>query len=181
MFYQHGAGVCHSGWRSGMVAMLQEYRKLMPYALMDGHAMDINDANISANFNAISIGFSIPNMVEGRQSFSSGLSFYHDWMTKPLREPKITMIESAVRLQIGYGYGFAPGSLTEEISSQCANSNSVPDAPVPGNGDACTRPPNGEQPKPGYLSPQTFMFSRSEYQYDRISNCNSLMGCAGRI
>jgi hypothetical protein len=159
-------------WRSGMVAMLKEYRKLMPHSLLDGHAMDINDANISANFNAISIGFTVPNIVEGRNSFSSGLSFYQEWMTKPAREPKITMIESAVRLQISYGYGFAPGSLTQEISHACANSNSRANVGVPANGDACTKPSDD---KKGYLSPETFMFARSEYQYMRFGLGLTLM------
>ena len=78
------------------------------------------------------------------------------------------MVESAVRFMFGYGYGF-DRDLETEISSSCANSNSVPGAPVPGNGDACAGSPSQ---RPGYISPQTFMFARSEYQYMRF-------GCAG--
>lgn len=43
-------------WRSGMVAELEMFREMMPHALLDGHAMNLQDANITANFNAISIG-----------------------------------------------------------------------------------------------------------------------------
>jgi hypothetical protein len=39
-----------------MVAELEMFREMMPHALLDGHAMNLQDANITANFNAISIG-----------------------------------------------------------------------------------------------------------------------------
>ena len=79
---------------------------MMPHALMDGHiSVDAmrNDANISGQFNAVSIGFTVPRMVE-TESFADGMAQYRDWMTIPSRQPHITMIESAVRLQLGYGY-----------------------------------------------------------------------------
>ena len=114
-------------WRAGMVRELELFRKLMPHALMDGHiSVDAmrNDANISGQFNAVSIGFTVPRMVEGLESFADGMAQYRDWMTIPSREPHITMIESAVRLQLGYGYGFG-ANLTKLISPDCENSNSV--------------------------------------------------------
>lgn len=40
----------------------------MPYALMSGHAMDPTDEGIDQVFNAISIGFTTPEVVEGNQS-----------------------------------------------------------------------------------------------------------------
>ena len=151
-------------WRSGMQAMLASFRALMPHAVLDGHAMDVGDANITALFNAISIGFTTPEIVERRTPFASGWTDYQQWMTLPTHTPRITMIESAVRFQFGYGYGF-DRDLETLISSDCANSNSVPGAPPPANGNACY--PTTPQ-KPGYISPQTFMLARSEYQYMRV-------------
>lgn len=81
------------------------------------------------------------------------------------------MIESAVRLKLGYGYGFN-NDLQTLISYDCENSNSVPGAPPPGNGDACF--PTQPQ-KPGYILPQTFMLARSEYRYFRFGLGFTLM------
>ena len=128
-------------WRSGMVRELALFRERMPHALMDGHisvqAMR-DDANISGQFNAVSIGFTVPRMVEGLESFAVGRAQYHDWMSIPPREPHITMVESAVRLQLGYGYGFGH-NLTLGISHGCENSNSVPGAAPPAIGRACSQ------------------------------------------
>ena len=158
-------------WRSGMVAELQMFREMMPHALMDGHAMHLEDANISASFNAISIGFTTPEIIEGRTSFAQGFKQYQDWMTLPQREPHITMVESAVRFQIGYGYGFGH-NLTVQISDDCENSNSVAGAPTPAIGDACA---NAAGAAPGFLSPETYLFARSEYQYMRFGLGFTLM------
>jgi len=158
-------------WRAGMVNEISLFREMVPFGLLHGHAMDISDSNISSQFNAMSIGFTAPSMVEQRTSFSSGLSIYDDWMTKPTRSPKVTMVESAVRFQLGYGYGF-DRDLSTLISPDCKNSNSIPGAPVPGNGDACT--PTQPQTQ-GYIMPQTYMFARSEYQYMRFGLGFTLM------
>lgn len=162
-------------WRAGMVNMIQMFRALMPYAIMSGHAMDVSDVNITSNFNAISIGFVPPLIVEGYESFNSGLSDYDAWMTLPTREPKITMVESAVRLMFGYGYGF-DRDLETLVDYNCSNSDSVPGAPVPGNGDACA--PTSPM-RAGYMRPDTFMFARSEYRYMRFGLGFTLMrdGC----
>jgi hypothetical protein len=158
-------------WKDGMIAMIQQFRRLMPLAILDGHAMDILDPNISNNFNAISIGFTTVEILERYQSFSSGLATYNQWMTMPVKTPRITMIESAVRFQLGYGYGFN-NDLSTDISQDCLNSHSIPGAPMPGIGDACY--PTTAQ-KPGYLLPQTFMTARSEYQYFRFGLGFTLM------
>ena len=158
-------------WRAGMVRMIELFRELMPAGLLDGHAMDISDANISAQFNAISIGFTTPQIVERFTSFADGLAFYDSWMTQPARSPKITMVESAVRFQLGYGYGFDQ-DLETLINRECENSNSTPGAPVPGIGDACN--PTSPQ-APGYILPQTFLLARSEYQYFRFGLGFTLM------
>ena len=164
-------------WRAGMVAELDMFRVLMPHALMDGHisadAMR-QDTNISTMFNAVSIGFTTPYVIEGVTTFADGIKEYTDWMTIPTRTPHITMVESAVRLQLGYGYGFG-NNLTSPITFACENSNSVPGAAPPANGDACTqgtRKGFGQ----GFLKPQTYMFARSEYQYMRFGLGYTLMG-----
>lgn len=77
-------------WRAGMVSMINQFRALMPDALLSGHAMDVEDENITGAFNAISIGFTTPLVIEGYETFSSGFSNYDAWMTKPSRDPKIT-------------------------------------------------------------------------------------------
>jgi len=158
-------------WKEGMVAMIARFRDAMPHAVLDGHAMDVTDGNITAQFNAISIGFTTPSVIERYTPFSQGLQQYRDWMSKPVRSPKVTMVESAVRFMLGYGYGFndALGTL---ISHACENSNSVPGAPVPGIGDACF--PSAPQ-KPGYILPQTFYLARAEYQYMRFGLGFTLM------
>ena len=158
-------------WKSGMVSMIAQFRALMPDALLDGHAMDIADGNISAQFNAISIGFTTPEIVERRTTFASGLAMYNAWMTVPARSPKVTMVESAVRFQLGYGYGFNT-DLATLISPACENSNSVPGAPMPGIGDACVPT---QQVSPGYMLPQTWLFARSEFQYFRFGLGFTLM------
>jgi hypothetical protein len=151
-------------WKLGMAAELDQFRASMPYAILDGHAMDITDSVVSSLFNAISLGFIAPQAVEGYVSFASALGTYTAWMTQTAHTPRVTMMESAVRLQFGYGYGFN-GDLQTLISSNCSNSHSVPGAPMPGIGNACD-PPGPE--RPGYILPQAFLFARSEYQYMRF-------------
>jgi hypothetical protein len=162
-------------WRSGMVAELDRFRELMPNALMDGHISVTalrQDSNISGMFNAVSIGFTTPEIMEGRRTFTEGMKQYQDWMEIPTREPHITMVESAVRLQLGYGYGFGK-NLTGPIPSACENSNSVQGAPPPAIGDACAHPLPGYTQ--GFLKPQTYLFARSEYQYMRFGLGYTLM------
>jgi hypothetical protein len=45
-------------------------------------------------------------MVEGLETYQNCQETYKRWMTETIHTPRITMIESAVRLQFGYGYGF---------------------------------------------------------------------------
>jgi hypothetical protein len=112
-------------WKAGMVSMLNQFRSMMPHAILHGHAMDVSDDNISTVFNAMSIGFVVPQIVQQRQSFASAFQTYNDWMLLPTRSPKLTMVESAVRLQLAYGYGFN-NDIATLISFDCRNSNSVP-------------------------------------------------------
>jgi hypothetical protein len=158
-------------WKLGMVGMLQAFRSLMPSAILDGHAMDITDGNVSALFNAISLGFIVPQTVEGFVSFSESFGTYSAWMSQPSHSPRLTMVESAVRLQLGYGYGFN-GDLATLITFNCTNSNSDPGAPMPGIGPACD--PTAPQ-RPGYMLPETFLLARSEYRYMRFGLGFTLM------
>ena len=159
-------------WRAGMVNMIALLRQKLPHGILDGHAMDVGDANITAQFNAISIGFVAPEIVEGLRPFAQGLATYNAWMTLPQRSPRVTMVESAVRFQLGYGYGF-DRDLQTLIPRACENSNSVPGAPPPAIGDACGPPPPGSPA--GYLPPQTFLLARSEYRYMRFGLGFTLM------
>ena len=93
-------------WRAGIVGELRMFRERMPNALMSGHAMPAADADIQSIFNAISIGFTPVSMLEGKKTFWEGWAEYEGWMTLPKPTPHITMVESAVRFQLGYGYGF---------------------------------------------------------------------------
>jgi len=162
----------NQAWHDGMVAMLTAARQMHPYMVLSGHAMDVNDGNITALFNAISIGFTTPQMIEGFTTFEDGLTNYKNWLSMPLHEPRVTMVESAVRLQLGYGYGFN-NDLGTLIPRNCINSHSDPHAPMPGIGDACI--PSAPQ-KPGYLLPQTFLLARSEYRYFRFGLGFTLLG-----
>lgn len=91
-------------WKAGLMHELTSLRAMAPWALLSGHAMTL-DADIAAIFNAISIGFQIPLVKEGLRDFDAMLSDYRAWMTQP-RPPRITMLEGAIPLMIGYGYGF---------------------------------------------------------------------------
>ncbi len=164
----------NAAWHDGMVAMLSAARQLHPSMVLSGHAMDVSDGNITALFNAISIGFTAPLIVEGRAGFEEGLATYQDWLSLPLHQPRVTMVESAVRLALGYGYGF-DSDLETLIPRACINSHTSPDplAPMPGIGSACQ--PTAPQ-APGYLPPQTYLLARSEYQYFRFGLGFTLLG-----
>lgn len=99
-------GVFDAKWRAGIIGELQMFRELMPNAAMSGHAMSPVDLDIQQIFNAISIGFTTVYVIEGLKSFEEGWQEYQNWMTLPKQLPHVTMVESAVRLQLGYGYGF---------------------------------------------------------------------------
>lgn len=96
-----------AAWRAGLLHQLRRLRELLPNAILSGHAQDINDPEIAAIFNATSIGFDLPDVIEGRIPFADAWSRYQAWQMQA-RPPVGTMIESAVPLQIGYGYGYLP-------------------------------------------------------------------------
>lgn len=132
-------------WRAGIIGELRMFRNLMPNAVMSGHAMSPTDPDIQAIFNAISIGFTTVDMIEGKKSFQTGWQEYLDWMTLPKPQPHITMVESAVRLQLGYGYGFDT-QLAPKFQGQ-----------------------------PGFIPKETYQFSAHEYRYMRFGLAYTLM------
>ena len=93
-------------WRAGVLHELRFFRSLMPAAIMSGHAMDVNDPDVASIFNAISIGFQMPEVIEDLRSFADAKMFYDAWFSLPQHKPHITMMESAIFLAIGYGYGY---------------------------------------------------------------------------
>ncbi|GAB4458832.1 MAG: hypothetical protein Kow00120_27220 [Anaerolineae bacterium] len=103
-----------AAWRAGVLHELATFRRLMPHALMAGHALDIEEPAIAETFNGVGIGFSTVDVIEGRGISSRGLvrfpqlwTFYSAWNTQA-RRPHITSVESAPPHQIAYGYGYAP-------------------------------------------------------------------------
>eukprot|EP00937_MAST-01D_sp_MAST-1D-sp2_P001252 g1252.t1 len=96
-----------AAWRAGVLLSLRLFRAAAPHALLSGHAMDPTDPGLAGIFNGISIGFDVPLMVEGERSVDECVGRARAWHTLPsVREPRVTMVESAPPLQIGYGYGF---------------------------------------------------------------------------
>jgi len=96
-----------AAWRAGILRELRTIRTLLPHAILSGHGMDIRDPEIAAIFNATSIGFDAPCVIEGRKQFAELWDRYTSWQ-QAARSPRSTMVESAVPMQIGYGYGYSP-------------------------------------------------------------------------
>ena len=96
-----------AAWKAGVFHEITEFHKLMPHALVTGHAMNIYESGISGLFNGIGIGFWTVDVIEGKRSFIDLLNMYNAWNTDAL-SPHITMIESAPPHQIAYGYDYAP-------------------------------------------------------------------------
>jgi hypothetical protein len=94
-------------WRAGMLHELQTFRQLMPYAIMSGHAQEIDDPDIAPMFNSTGIGFDVPDAIEGNIPFAQLWKRYDDWQTMA-RQPQVTLVESAIPSQIAYGYGYRP-------------------------------------------------------------------------
>ena len=94
-------------WKQGIFAELKLFRELMPHAIINGHAMNVNERGITDIFNGISIGFEIPNVLEGERSFSSLLGDYQNWERKAVK-PNAIMFEAAPPDQFAYGYSYVP-------------------------------------------------------------------------
>jgi hypothetical protein len=96
-----------AAWKAGVFHEMNVFRSLMPYAIVVGHAMKIEEPGIAGIFNGISLGFITADAVEGRRSLQSGLDLYHRWLADA-KSPQVTMIESSPPDQIAYGYGYSP-------------------------------------------------------------------------
>jgi hypothetical protein len=107
-----------SAWRLGVLESLHLFRAAAPHALLSGHGLDPGLSGEPGLFNGLSIGFDVPEMVEGEKSVDASLQRALQWTTSAdepspgaVREPSITMLESAPPLQLGYGYGFNAAAL----------------------------------------------------------------------
>ncbi|MFN8445733.1 MAG: carbohydrate binding domain-containing protein [Caldilineaceae bacterium] len=94
-------------WKEGVFAELKLFRKLMPNAIVNGHAMNINERGIGEIFNGISIGFEPANVREGEASFSSLFGTYQAWQSKAVT-PNAIMFEASPPDLLAYGYGYTP-------------------------------------------------------------------------
>jgi hypothetical protein len=96
-----------AAWREGMLHELRTFRQLMPYAILSGHAQDIDDPDIAPMFNSTGIGFDAPDAIEGNIPFAQLWQRYVDWQTLA-RQPQVTLMESGIPNQVAYGYGYRP-------------------------------------------------------------------------
>ncbi len=94
-------------WRAGVFRELQEWRKLMPWALTSGHSQGYPYPEIAEIFNGQGIGFYTTDVIEGKKAFYELWDYYSAWCTVTLK-PAITSVESAVPDQIAYGYDYSP-------------------------------------------------------------------------
>ncbi len=94
-------------WRAGVFRELQEWRKLMPWALTSGHSQGYPYPEIAEIFNGQGIGFYTTDVIEGKKAFSELWDYYSAWCAVTVK-PAITSVESAVPDQIAYGYDYSP-------------------------------------------------------------------------
>ena len=94
-------------WREGVFRELQEWRKLMPWALTSGHSQGYPYPEIAEIFNGQGIGFYTTDVIEGKKAFYELWDYYQAWCTVTVK-PAITSVESAVPDQIAYGYDYSP-------------------------------------------------------------------------
>jgi len=96
-----------AAWKAGVFHELTEFRKLMPHALVTGHAMNVYEPGIDSLFNGIGIGFGTADVIEGKRSITDLLNMYNAWNTDAV-SPHVTMVESSPPDQIAYGYDYSP-------------------------------------------------------------------------
>lgn len=94
-------------WRDGVFRELQEWRKVMPWALTSGHSQGYPYPEIAEIFNGQGIGFYTTDVIEGKKAFHELWDYYNAWCTVTVK-PAITSVESAVPDQIAYGYDYSP-------------------------------------------------------------------------
>jgi len=96
-----------AAWRAGVLREIDLIRSYLPNAIISGHALDIGEPKIGANFNGISFGFGPANVIEGRESFSAVYGRYLDWMTQA-KSPHTVMFEGSPINLFAYGYDYEP-------------------------------------------------------------------------
>ncbi|MCS7259324.1 MAG: carbohydrate binding domain-containing protein [Anaerolineae bacterium] len=100
-----------AAWKAGVFHEIRTFRRLMPYAIVSGHSMDIYEPGVGELFDGISLGFVTADVLEGERSFSQVWDLYQTWM-REARQPPVVMFEASPMDQIAYGYGYRPWSDT---------------------------------------------------------------------
>jgi hypothetical protein len=101
------AATLDANWKAGVFHEIQTFRQMMPYAIVNGHSLNIYEPGIAELFNGVSLGFVTANVLEGEMEFPELWDEYNQWMTQA-QSPRITMFESSPLDQIAYGYDYSP-------------------------------------------------------------------------
>jgi hypothetical protein len=101
--------VFDAAWKAGVFDEIRQFRRLMPHAIVSGHAMNISESGIAELFNGISIGFATTDVIEGDRGFVDLWNMYSAWQRDAVA-PQTTMIESSPPDQLSYGYDYDPKS-----------------------------------------------------------------------
>jgi hypothetical protein len=96
-----------AAWKAGVFREMNEFQRLMPYAIVNGHGMDIRESGIAERFNGLGIGFATADVLEHERTFAGLWDEYSAWMTTAVK-PHISFFEGSPPDQIAYGYGYAP-------------------------------------------------------------------------
>ncbi len=96
-----------AAWKAGVFREIRTFRRLMPYAIVSGHSMNIYEPGIGELFDGISLGFVTANVLEGEDAFAGLWDRYRAWM-RDARQPPVVMFESSPVDQIAYGYDYEP-------------------------------------------------------------------------
>jgi hypothetical protein len=96
-----------AAWKAGVFHEIETFREYMPYAIVNGHSMNIYETGIGELFDGISLGFHTANVLEGEESFAWLWDLYTAWMNEA-RQPPYVMFESSPIDQIAYGYDYEP-------------------------------------------------------------------------
>ncbi|MDW8065613.1 MAG: LamG-like jellyroll fold domain-containing protein [Anaerolineae bacterium] len=96
-----------AAWKAGVLHEIRTLRRLMPYAIISAHSVDIREPGVGELFDGISLGFLTADVLEGERSFGEVWDLYQTWM-REARQPPVVMFESSPIDQIAYGYDYDP-------------------------------------------------------------------------
>ncbi|MCS7282354.1 MAG: carbohydrate binding domain-containing protein, partial [Anaerolineae bacterium] len=96
-----------AAWKAGVLHEIRTFRRLMPYAIVSAHSVDIHEPGVGELFDGISLGFVTADVIEGERSFGEVWDLYQTWM-REARQPPVVMFESSPIDQIAYGYDYSP-------------------------------------------------------------------------